>query len=296
MIYNKNQQVRSGWFIVLTFVVMMVAQTIAAIPGVLIGLDFDDILSNGEISIDATLTSGANIFYTQGIPMLVSFIVVLIMWKVLHHENFKAIGFRGPIKDLFFGLFLGAASITLIFFMLFSTDNLTVDGSLFSPTFTWMIAGYFVMFIVVSLFEETFFRGYIITVMQSRKNKQWVIYLVSSLFFSIMHGVNPDVSIIGLLNIFIVGILFAYMFIKTKSLLLPIGYHITWNFFQGNVFGFEVSGLETPAMYSIDVTSNNTLLTGGDFGLEGSLLATAVIIVGFIITKIYCTLSNKKTI
>lgn len=296
IIQNKYHQVRSGWLIIMTFVIMMIAQVIAAIPGIIMSFDFDNILSGGELSIDADLTIGGNIFYVQAIPMFVSFIVVLIIWKLLHKKTLKELGFTGPLRDLVFGLFFGGASITVLFFMLYFTNNLTVDGSLLSPTFSWMIVGYFAVFIVGSLFEETFFRGYIIKIMQSRKNNQWMIYLVSSLFFSVMHGVNPNVSLLGLLNIFIVGILFAYMFIKTKSLLLPIGYHITWNFFQGNVFGFEVSGLETPSMYNIDITSSNTLLTGGSFGLEGSLLATAVIIIGFIITKLYCTLFNKKTI
>lgn len=296
MILNKQQQVRSGWLIIMTFALMMFAQVIATIPGIIMSFDFDGSLTDGGLSLDTDLTSGGNIFYLQGIPMLVSFIVVLIIWKFFHKQSLNALGFKGPVRDLFFGLFFGAASITVIFFMLYFTGNLTVEESLFSPTFSWMIAGYFVIFIVGSLFEETFFRGYIITIMQSRKNHQWLIYLVSSLFFSIVHGVNPNVTLLGLINIFIVGILFAYMFIKTKSLLLPLGYHITWNFFQGNVFSFEVSALKTPAMYNVDLTTSNTLLTGGDFGLEGSLLATILILFGFIITRLYCSLTKRKPI
>ena len=69
--------------------------------------------------------------------------------------------------------------------------------------------------------------------MASRGNKKWLIYVASALIFSIAHGLNPNVSILGLVNIALVGILFAYMFYATNSLWLPIGYHITWNYLPG---------------------------------------------------------------
>ena len=96
-----------------------------------------------------------------------------------------------------------------------------------------------------------------------------------------MHGMNPNVSILGL-NIALVGILFAYMFVATNSLWLPIGYHITWNYFQGNVFGFPVSGTTPNGIYGVEVVAGRDWLTGGAFGLEGGLMATLLILVGFV--------------
>ena len=87
--------------------------------------------------------------------------------------------------------------------------------------------------------------------MESRGNPKWLIYVISAVVFSLAHGMNPNVGIFGLVNIALVGILFAYMFDATKSLWLPIGYHITWNYFQGNVFGFAVSGTTAHGMYAI---------------------------------------------
>jgi membrane protease YdiL (CAAX protease family) len=91
----------------------------------------------------------------------------------------------------------------------------------------------------------------------------------------------------GLLNIFLVGLLFAYMFYKSGSLWMPVGYHITWNFFQGNIFGFPVSGTEPSGIYTIINTKDN-LITGGGFGPEGGILATAVIIICALFVFIYC--------
>jgi len=104
---------------------------------------------------------------------------------------------------------------------------------------------------------------------------------------------NPKLSALGIFNIFLVGILFAYMFIKTGNLWMPIGYHITWNFFQGNVFGFSVSGITMEGVYAVEYLEDN-IITGGNFGLEGGVLATVVIGVGFLLTKIYPTKKRHK--
>src|SRR5699024_3355598 len=196
-------------------------------------------------------------------------IATLLVWRFINREKFSRIGLNWYGKDLIFGLFLGAISITVIFFALYMTGNLTLLNPLTKPSFSIFKLLFLLMFILVGLLEEIFFRGYIISTMASRHNKKWVIYLVSAIIFSIVYGTNPNVTIFGLLNIALVGLLFAYMFDVTKSLWLPIGYHITWNFFQGNVFGFAVSGIAPNGIYKIELRTEQDWLTGGAFGLEG---------------------------
>jgi len=110
---------------------------------------------------------------------------------------------------------------------------------------------------------------------------------MSAIIFSIVHSMNPNVNVLGLVNVALVGLLFAYMFDTTKSLLMPIGYHITWNYFQGNVFGFPVSGTASQGIYNTAVSNGSTLLTGGEFGLEGGLLTTLMLGLGYLATKMY---------
>ena len=125
------------------------------------------------------------------------------------------------------------------------------------------------------------------TTLADNGNSKTVVYIVSSLIFGVAHLLNPNVAVLGIINIFLVGLLFAYMYDKTKSLWMPIGYHITWNYFQGNVFGFPVSGTTPHGLYGIDVSMGNNWLTGGSFGLEGGLLATLMIVLGFVVTNLY---------
>lgn len=290
MFKNRTGQIRSGWMILLAFIVMYMAQGIFMIPGIfLLGSVEAD---QGGVSIDIDIMAAFEeqpwiSLLAQGGGTLGGIVSTLWLWRYFNKKPIKELGFKGPIRDLWFGLVLGAVSIALIFLLLLVTGNVVLTHSLLNPEFTAYTLSYLAMFILVGFFEEMFFRGYVMSTMADRGNKKWFIYVVSALFFSIVHGANPNVSMLGLVNIALVGVLFAYMFDTTKSLWLPIGYHITWNYFQGNVFGFAVSGIAPHSVFSVDITKGNNLLTGGSFGLEGGLLVTILIIASFFITKMY---------
>lgn len=295
MFINKQNQVRSGWLIFIALVIVLIGQGIFMLPGVTLVSIME--ISSGEISMEIDGSSTSNpwmILLTQGAGTIGGIAATLVVWRAINKKYPPELGLRGQGKDLFFGLVLGAVSITVIFFVLLATGNITLLNSLLSPQITLFTFTYLILFILVGFFEEMFFRGYVMKTMAERGNNKWVIYVVSALVFSIVHGTNPNVSIFGLINIALVGILFAYMFDVTRSLLLPIGYHITWNFFQGNVFGFPVSGTAPYGMYGVDISGGNDFLTGGSFGLEGGLLATLLIAFGFVATHFYAKGRKEK--
>src|SRR5699024_2236773 len=92
---------------------------------------------------------------------------------------------------------------------------------------------------------------------------------------------------LGLVNIMLVGLLFAYMFDMTQGLWLLIGYNIMCDYFQGNVFGFPLIGMKPQGIYEVDVSIGNDWLSGGVFCLEGGIGATVLILIGFGVTKWY---------
>lgn len=290
LLKNSFGQVRSGWLILVAFIAMFLAQSIFMIPGFMVfGLieGVNELSSSNHDIMMALNKYPWIVLLVQGGGTAGAILITFLLWRFLNKETVKALGFRGSLKDLGFGLFLGAISITLIFFVLMVTGNVTLMNSFSEPEFTVYALTFLIMFLLVGIFEEMFFRGYVMSTMASRGHKKWVIYVISALFFSIVHMTNPNVSVLGLVNIALVGILFAYMFDVTNSLWLPIGYHITWNYFQGNVFGFAVSGTTPHGIYNVNVAKGNELLTGGTFGLEGGLLATLLIILGFVATWYY---------
>lgn len=289
MFLNKNKQVRSGWLIFIALVIVFIGNGIFMLPGMTLLTILE--ISAGEIAIeiegDLSTMSPVMILLTQGAGTFGGIAATLVVFRAINKKNPNKLGVQGPGKDLAFGLLLGAASITVIFFILLLTGDVTLLSSIWKPTFSWYTLAFLILFILVGFFEEMFFRGYVMKTMAERGNKKWVIYIVSALVFGLVHTMNPNVSFFGIVNVALVGLLFAYMFDITKSLLLPIGYHITWNFFQGNVFGFAVSGISPHGLYAINISDKNELLTGGSFGLEGSILATLLIILGFVATNFY---------
>lgn len=297
MFKNQSGQVRAGWLILLAFAAMLIVQQLFALPGVFL-LFFTEAPFNGVSGYSDILTALDGhpwiFLLMQGGGTAGGILITFLLWRFINKGTMKQLGFRGSLKDLWFGLFLGAISIMVIFIVLMATANVRLINPLSSPQFSVYTITFLLLFILVGVFEEMFFRGYVMSTMATRGNKKWVIYVVSAVIFSVAHMANPNVSIVGLVNIALVGILFAYMFDSTKSLWLPIGYHITWNYFQGNVFGFAVSGTTPNSIYGVEIAEGRDWLTGGAFGLEGGLLATILILVAFIATRYYSEWQQHK--
>jgi membrane protease YdiL (CAAX protease family) len=255
------------------------------------GMTLLSILSMSEggvsVSLDMTNMSPWMVLFTQGAGTAGGIAATLIAYRTFNKKQPNQLGIQGPASDLYFGLLLGAAAITLMFFILLLTGNITLLNGLSDPIISVHLIVFLILFILVGFFEEMFFRGYVMNTLASRGNQKWVIYVVSAVIFGLVHLTNPNVSFFGIVNIMLVGVLFAYMFDSTKSLLLPIGFHITWNYFQGTVFGFPVSGTTPYGMYAVDVSNGSAFLTGGTFGLEGGALATVFILLCFGATYIY---------
>jgi len=110
--------------------------------------------------------------------------------------------------------------------------------------------------------------------------------VISSALFGLIHLGNPNATLVGAAGIFFAGLLFAYAFLRTKQLWLPIGLHIGWNFFEGVVFGFPVSGLDIYALARISVHGPE-LWTGGAFGPEAGLIVLPAIVVGGLLIYLY---------
>lgn len=98
-----------------------------------------------------------------------------------------------------------------------------------------------------------------------------------------MHVFNPNFSLIAFLNILLAGILIGSTYIYTRNLWFPIALHLFWNWLQGPILGFEVSGGQLGGtLLSLELPEEN-IINGGAFGFEGSVLCTALIIIAIAI-------------
>ena len=111
---------------------------------------------------------------------------------------------------------------------------------------------------------------------------KYIALLISSILFAMLHLGNENMSLLPFINLFLAGILLGIYYIHKQNLWFSIGMHLTWNFFQGPIFGFEVSGNKTASIVVQEI-SGNELITGGEFGSEGSLVATVLMMILIII-------------
>jgi uncharacterized protein len=208
---------------------------------------------------------------------------------VLDRRRFSSFGFRfGPRwwLDFGFGLALGAGLMGAIFAIELSLGWITVTGfwheARNQPFATGMV-GWLVVFIAVGIYEETLSRGYHLRNLAEGLSLRPVgssaalvlALLVSSVAFGLAHGGNPGASAISTVLLCTAGIQLGLGYVLTGELAIPIGLHIAWNFFQGPVFGFPVSGIAPGPSFIAIVQGGPAEWTGGVFGPEAGLLGLA---------------------
>ncbi|HKO56581.1 MAG TPA: CPBP family intramembrane glutamic endopeptidase [Thermoanaerobaculia bacterium] len=135
-----------------------------------------------------------------------------------------------------------------------------------------------VVFIPAAVNEELLFRGYVYQ--KLRQLNRWLAILSTSLVFAALHGGNAGITWVALANIFAAGILLALVYERYERLWAPIGLHLAWNLISGPVMGYNVSGFAAQSTILRTIGSGPPMLTGGVFGVEGSVLTLLVMSAG----------------
>ncbi|WP_254536632.1 CPBP family intramembrane glutamic endopeptidase [Halomarina litorea] len=197
--------------------------------------------------------------------------------------------------DLAVGLALGGVLLTLVFLVALAAGWVAVVGTFRAPgAFLPALAGNVLVFCLVGLYEELLVRGYLLRNLAEGLagyvSEQWAVgasVLFSSAVFGALHLGNPNATLVSALGITLAGVMLAAGFVFTGELALPIGLHVTWNVFQGLVFGFPVSGLTVGTTLLATREQGPDLLTGGSFGPEAGLLGVLATLVGLVSTLWY---------
>ncbi len=257
-------------------------------------------------------TSSPAVFLIGMISSVVAaFASMYLAGRFLDKRRFRDYGFDislGWWLDFGFGLFLGAFLMTVIFLVQLAFGWISVTGSFESslPGVPFGLAILFplAVFLCVGVYEEALYRGYQLTnlaeglnypLLGGPKGAIVMAWVLTSGVFGIFHLGNPNASFISTVNIMLAGILLGAGYVLTGQLAIPIGVHITWNFFQGSVFGFPVSGLEgLGASFLATEQSGPELWTGGAFGPEAGLLVPIAIMAGASMTFLWVRMRRGK--
>jgi hypothetical protein len=293
---NRYNEVRAVWKIlcvILTFYILAVILTLA----VSFFYSFYNFLTTGKaipaapaelLAKDSILNMIAGV-----IQNIVTIASVVMFWKVFDKKPIRELGLsslKKGIKDLLFGLAFGAVSIAAVFFAFLLTGQITVVNNFMKPNVSWVLLTDLTLMIFVGVGEEMFSRGYCMTIL--RRCSIYIVFIVPNVIFTLLHIFNNEIGVIPLINIFLIGLLFSYMYKIRGNIWMPIGYHITWNYFQGSIFGLPVSGHTANGLYTSQLVSEN-VLNGGGFGPEGGLIVTILIIASIAAFSIYARKQSK---
>jgi len=243
------------------------------------------------------LIAGALLFYAVNLLLVIS-----MTWLVTRQIDQRAltdIGLRLDgrwVADLCFGLVLGAGLMTLIFLAELGLGWLSITAYLHTtvPNTPFRVAIWqpIFLFLAVGINEEILSRGYQLRNLAEGLNSSVIspqsaviiAWLLSSLIFGFLHIFNPNSTWVSTLALMLAGIMLGLGYVLTGRLGLPIGLHITWNFFQGSVYGFRVSGndLSNTSFMTIEQTGPS-LWTGGAFGPEAGLIGIVALLLGMLL-------------
>jgi hypothetical protein len=220
---------------------------------------------------------------------LLTFIVV---GRLIERRTFAELGFgRGFLRDMGIGLALGAGIISLVIGLLalFGWYQVIGPGALVGAgvvTNLWVAF----LFLLVAVFEEVTFRGLLFRIVENGLGS-WGALIVSAIFFGGAHLGNPSATVGSSIAIALeAGVLLGAIYMATRSLWMVIGVHWAWNYFEGPVFGTQVSGYDLPSLLH-SVTDGPVLWTGGVFGPEAGLFA---VIAGGIVGAIFIWLAIRR--
>ncbi|WP_339319171.1 type II CAAX endopeptidase family protein [Paenibacillus sp. FSL R10-2734] len=214
--------------------------------------------------------------------------------RLLSKRNVVRLGFTKAnwLQNYGIGTIVGILMITLVFAVNFVTGAISVTY-VFSSTMSLQIFLMLIMFLFQGMSEEVLFRGYLLPELSAQIGKVPGIIL-SSVIFTVLHGMNPGITFLSLLNLFIFSVLVSIVFYRTGNLWVVGAIHTMWNFFQGVIYGTQVSGNMTQSILMSHPVSHLNIINGGDFGFEGGLGTTVIYLITIAIFVLYPGKKNNK--
>lgn len=277
-ISSDSPRFRAGWRLLLQTVFMIIiAMTLQTALRL--------VVSPGE-------NGAGDFFIGQFLEITVITLSIYIARRFLDKRSFASLGLYLD-KQTFIDVFAGIAITFVLMGFIYLVEAMA--GWLTFERFAWQaesissvalgVLKFLIIFIFVGWNEELLSRGYHLQTLASGINMFWALML-SSVFFGAAHLANPNATWVSAVGIFFAGIFLAYGYIRTGQLWLSIGLHIGWNFFEGVVFGFPVSGLDIYRLIQHEI--NGPLIwTGGAFGPEAGLIVLPALALGGALIYLY---------
>lgn len=277
----KNDELRPMWRCFLSVVVLVLGYIGASL---VLGIIFSALgASPGRLVV---------LFWVNLLVFPVLMLCSGMLAHVFEHRSLGSVGLAFHslwARELATGVVLGAAMIATVALGEWLVGGTTFPLSGLTPQ-RCFTAGSFALITLAcaAANEELMFRGYPFQRLVDTLGP-WGGTVVFAVGFGLVHLGNPSHTWFSTCNTVLVGLLFGIAYLRTRSLWLPWGMHFSWNFCQGFILGLPVSGLQFPASLLAPHVNGQVWLTGGQYGPEGGILTTVVIV----LAAFYLLLSQR---
>lgn len=272
---NPPPVIPQGW--VRALVLFIVYNAIYFLTGIVIGVAWA--FQHKDKPVEAAMQD-------RSLPVLVlvasgvlTIVATILFRRLIDRQPVYSMGFawKGHARDAWAGFLLGPVLLGAGSLILFALHAINwTDTRLDAGAITTGL----VLFLFTAVSEELVFRGYILNNLLSSLSK-WPALGVSALLFVLTHLGNAHLHPVALMNLLAGGLLLGINYIYTRNLWFSLFFHFSWNFFQGSVLGYEVSGFGLESIWHME-RKGDELLTGGAFGFEGSVVTTGLLVLGLV--------------
>lgn len=235
----------------------------------------------------------SSIILTVGIVTILVIALTVIFRRFIDRRSVTSMGLHWlPFKaDAFTGLNLGIALLGTATLLLHATGNLDWEAAHINAG---DLSKGFILMALIALIEEIVFRAYILNNLLQSLHK-WVALGVSTAMFTLAHASNPGISTVAVVNLLLAGALLGINYIYTRNIWFAVFFHFSWNFIQGPVLGYTVSGLPLQGILQPQL-KGPWWVTGGSFGLEGSFITTCLLALALLFLYVYYEKNAGKTV
>lgn len=220
------------------------------------------------------------IIYSTAITLILAYIFAR---KILKRNNLSlGLVDNKKVSNYGKGILLGFGLLSLIVLILNLSGFAEITPNL--SDFNLKLFLIFVLAWLIQGFEEEFLLRSILMNQLAAGGKIEVAIIANSLIFSIFHLGNTGFSVLALVNVFLMGLVFSLIFYLKDSIYLVGAAHSFWNMTMANIYGITVSGNSSTGVNLFNTKlTGPTIISGGSFGIEGSIVTSLVLLVVLII-------------
>ena len=251
----------------------------AVIIGLLSAMGYDPLhgdMPGGEASLLSQFVM--ILFSLFGFAIFI--LVTLLYCRIIEKRSALEIFGKKPL-DYLTGSLIAVGLLAVIIGFCLVTGSMTFEGlssDVQLPMLLLLLVGYMIQ----SAAEEVMCRGFLMGALRE-KVPAWLAVLISSTAFAFPHlssimGMEAKYIVVAILNLYLVAILFSLLVLRRGNLWISCGLHFAWNYVLGGIMGLMVSGGDGAAFgLFLFKVENGTLLNGGTYGIEASVITTVVL-------------------